>query len=114
VVRRTNFCEVGCRLNRLGLARRVAVCAVREIETIGYFSPDSSHCETFAREMSAVLGVEVEPVGQPEDAIGVDNADMRGSARVDAPRPETQSQWAQFRREGAPLTAQIAGPTTAS
>src|SRR5712691_2861696 len=43
-------------------AQLMAACAVREIETIRCFSPDSGRCETFAREMSATLGVEVEPV----------------------------------------------------
>src|SRR6516165_352834 len=38
-------------------AQLMAACAVREIETICCFSPDSSHCETFARDMSATLGI---------------------------------------------------------
>src|SRR5260221_5962230 len=50
-------------------AQLMAVCIVRAVETIRCFSPDSIHCETFAQEMSATLGVEVIPVGQPEDAI---------------------------------------------
>jgi alanine dehydrogenase len=64
-------------------AQLMAVCAVREIETIRCFSPDSDHCETFAREMSAVLGVEVEPVGQPEDAIGAVDIAMCATNSVD-------------------------------
>jgi alanine dehydrogenase len=64
-------------------AQLMAVCAVREIETIRYFSPDSSHCETFAREMSAVLGVVVEPVAQPEDAIGAVDIAMCATNSVD-------------------------------
>ena len=50
-------------------AQLMAVCIVRAVETIRCFSPDSSHCDTFAQEMSATLGVEVIPGGQPEDAI---------------------------------------------
>jgi alanine dehydrogenase len=64
-------------------AQLMAVCAVREIETIRCFSPDSSHCETFARKMSAVLGVEVEPVGQPEGAIGTVDIAMCATNSVD-------------------------------
>jgi alanine dehydrogenase len=48
----------------------VAACAVREIKTIRCFSPNRGHCQTFAREMSALLGVAVEPADQPEDAVG--------------------------------------------
>ena len=33
-------------------------------------APTASHREAFAREMSALLGIAVEPVAQPEDAIG--------------------------------------------
>jgi alanine dehydrogenase len=64
-------------------AQLMAVCAVREIETIRCFSPDSSHCEAFAREMSAVLGVKVKPVGQPEDAIGTVDIAMCATNSVD-------------------------------
>ena len=51
-------------------AQLMAVCAVRQIKTIRCFSPNRDHCDTFAREMSAKLGVETISVGQPEDAIG--------------------------------------------
>lgn len=47
----------------------MAVCAVRDIETIRCFSPDRTRREAFAAEMSNVLGITVEPVEQPEDAI---------------------------------------------
>ena len=47
----------------------MAACAVREIETIRCFSPDRTRREAFAAEMSTVLGIAVEPVEQPEDAI---------------------------------------------
>src|SRR5207302_2044770 len=50
-------------------AQLMAVCAVREIETIRCFSPDPGHRKAFASSMSTALGVEVEPVAQPEDAI---------------------------------------------
>ena len=50
-------------------AQLMAACAVRDIETIRCFSPNPQNREAFAKEMSALLGVEVIPVGQPEDAI---------------------------------------------
>src|SRR6185295_8407148 len=51
-------------------AQLMAVCAVRDIKTIRCFSPNREHCEAFAREMTGALGVEVVPVGQPEEAVG--------------------------------------------
>src|ERR1051326_6838001 len=50
-------------------AQLMAVCAVRDIKTIRCFSPNRERREAFAREMSGVLGVEVVPVQQPEDAL---------------------------------------------
>ena len=50
-------------------AQLMAACAVREIETIRCFSPNARNREAFAAAMSATLGVEVVPVGQPEEAI---------------------------------------------
>ncbi len=64
-------------------AQLMAVCVVRAVETIRCFSPDSSHCDTFAQEMSATLGVEVIPVGQPEDAIGAVDIAMCATNSVD-------------------------------
>ena len=50
-------------------AQLMAVCAVRDIKTIRCFSPNPERREVFARDMSEALGVEVLPVGQPEDAV---------------------------------------------
>jgi len=50
-------------------AQLMAVCAVRPIETIRCFSPNAQNRETFAREMTALLGVPVTPVDSPEAAI---------------------------------------------
>jgi len=47
----------------------MAVCAVRKISRIRCFSPNAEHCRAFAESVSAALGIPVEPVGQPEDAI---------------------------------------------
>src|SRR5215472_2271546 len=50
-------------------AQLMAACAARDIESIRCFSPTKANREAFSKEMSVLLGVEVEPVGQPEDAI---------------------------------------------
>jgi alanine dehydrogenase len=47
----------------------MAVCAVRAIEAIRCYSPNPTNREAFSKQMSAVLGVEVVPVDQTEDAI---------------------------------------------
>jgi len=46
-----------------------AVCVARDIEVICCFSPNRDHCAAFAREMSPVLGIAVEPVDRPEEAV---------------------------------------------
>jgi ornithine cyclodeaminase/alanine dehydrogenase-like protein (mu-crystallin family) len=61
----------------------MAACAVREIRTIRCFSPNRGHCETFAGEMSALLGIAVEPVTQPEDAIGGADIAMCATNSID-------------------------------
>jgi alanine dehydrogenase len=55
-------------------AQLMAACAMRTIKTIRCFSPNYDHCEAFAREMTATLGVDVEPVARAQDAI--DSADI--------------------------------------
>jgi alanine dehydrogenase len=55
-------------------AQLMAVCAVRPIEAIRCFSPNPANREAFSRQMSALLGVDVIPVAQTEDAI--DGADI--------------------------------------
>jgi ornithine cyclodeaminase/alanine dehydrogenase-like protein (mu-crystallin family) len=52
----------------------MAVCAVRKIDQIRCFSPNRDNREAFSRQMSEMLGVEVIPVEQTEEAIG--NADI--------------------------------------
>ncbi|HLH97577.1 MAG TPA: ornithine cyclodeaminase family protein [Xanthobacteraceae bacterium] len=47
----------------------MAVCAVRDIETIRCFSPNRANREAFSRQMSEMLGIEVRPVDQTEEAI---------------------------------------------
>jgi len=56
-------------------AQLMAVCAVRNISRIRCFSPSAQNRAAFSRQMSEMLGVEVVPVGQPEEAVkGVDIA----------------------------------------
>ena len=50
-------------------AQLMAACAVRDIAVVRCFSPNAANRELFAQEMSATLGVPVEAVGQPEEAI---------------------------------------------
>jgi ornithine cyclodeaminase/alanine dehydrogenase-like protein (mu-crystallin family) len=50
-------------------AQLMAACAVRDIQAIRCFSPNAEHCAAFAANMSALLGVEVQPVDGPEEAI---------------------------------------------
>jgi alanine dehydrogenase len=64
-------------------AQLMAVCAVRDIEAIRCFSPNRDHCAAFAREMSDVLGIAVEPVGQPEDAVGPADIAMCATNSID-------------------------------
>ncbi|MEE8279776.1 MAG: ornithine cyclodeaminase family protein [Alphaproteobacteria bacterium] len=45
------------------------ICAVRGFGAIRCFSPNADRREAFAREMSPRLGVEVAPVGSPEEAV---------------------------------------------
>jgi alanine dehydrogenase len=61
----------------------MAVCAVRSIETIRCFSPNRDHRAAFAREMSSALGIAVEPVDQPEDAIGSADIAMCATNSID-------------------------------
>jgi alanine dehydrogenase len=64
-------------------AQLMAACAMRNIKTIRCFSPDYGHCEAFAHEMTATLGVEVEPVARPQDAIGTADIVMCATNSVD-------------------------------
>src|SRR5215470_18100686 len=55
-------------------AQLMAACAVREVKSIRCFSPNRENREAFAKSMSALLGIEVVPVDQPEEAVH--NADI--------------------------------------
>ena len=54
-----------------GMARTYleAICAVRQIRVCNVYSPTAAHRESYAREMSQKLGIEVVPVDRAEDAV---------------------------------------------
>jgi alanine dehydrogenase len=60
-----------CILGSGGMARAHAatLCAVRSIKTIGVFSPNQEHRETFAHEIGAKLGIEVRVHARPDEAV---------------------------------------------
>src|SRR5258707_1324701 len=64
-------------------AQLMAACAVRKIEMIRCFSPNRDHCTAFAREMSSALGVEIDPVDRPEDAINSADIVMCATNSID-------------------------------
>jgi len=47
----------------------MAACAVRDIKTIRCFSPTREKREAFCKEMSGILGIEVQSVDHPEAAL---------------------------------------------
>ena len=53
-------------------AQLMAACTVRDIQAIRCFSPNTENCAAFAAKMSALLGVEVEPVDGPRTRSGAD------------------------------------------
>ncbi|HTP90387.1 MAG TPA: ornithine cyclodeaminase family protein [Xanthobacteraceae bacterium] len=65
-------------------AQLMAVCAVRGIENIRCFSPNPENRTAFSRQMSEMLGVEVTPVGQPEEAVKGADIVMCSSNSLDA------------------------------
>ncbi|HEY7296795.1 MAG TPA: ornithine cyclodeaminase family protein [Xanthobacteraceae bacterium] len=65
-------------------AQLMAACAVRDIKSIRCFSPTGANREAFCRQMSATLGIEVQPVGQPEEAISGADIAMCASNSLDA------------------------------
>jgi alanine dehydrogenase len=64
-------------------AQLMAACAVRKITSVRCFSPTKERREAFAQEMSALLGVEVTAVDQPETAIGRADIAMCASNSLD-------------------------------
>jgi ornithine cyclodeaminase/alanine dehydrogenase-like protein (mu-crystallin family) len=56
---------------------------VRDVETIRCFSPNPENRDTFATTMSALLGVRVDPVAEPETAIKGADIVMCASNSID-------------------------------
>jgi len=61
----------------------MAACSVRNIKEIRCFSPTRVHREAFAQQMTKMLGIEVKPVEQPEDAIAGADIAMCASSSLD-------------------------------
>ena len=64
-------------------AQLMAACAVRKIASVRCFSPTKDRREAFAKEMSALLGIEVTAVDQPETAIAGSDIAMCASNSLD-------------------------------
>jgi alanine dehydrogenase len=64
-------------------AQLTAACAVRDVETIRCFSPNPENRDTFATTMSALLGVRVDAVAEPEAAIKGADIVMCASNSID-------------------------------
>jgi alanine dehydrogenase len=64
-------------------AQLMAACAVRKIASVRCFSPTKDRREAFATEMSALLGIEVTAVDQPETAIAGSDIAMCASNSLD-------------------------------
>jgi alanine dehydrogenase len=64
-------------------AQLMAACAVRKIASVRCFSPTKERREAFATEMSALLGIEVTAVDQPEAAIAGSDIAMCASNSLD-------------------------------
>ncbi len=74
-----------------GMARSYAeaICEVRPIERIQVFSPTKANRETYAKEMKEQLGLEVQPVDSPEQAVkGVDIVTMATDSLIPVMKPQ--------------------------
>ena len=45
-----------------------AIRLVRDVDSVKVWSRDPTRCEAFSQNMQAALGIEIQPVRQPEDA----------------------------------------------
>lgn len=67
-----------------------AVCAVRPIKSARVFSPTPAHRESFAKRMSARLGIDVKPVAEAAEAVrGCDIVIAASSAKT----PILKGEW---------------------
>jgi alanine dehydrogenase len=75
-----------------GMARTYAdaICQVRGIEKIRVFSPTKTNRENYAREMEAKLGISIEAVDRPENAVrGADIAALTTDSLI----PVIKGEW---------------------
>ena len=84
--------EVVGMLGSGGMARTYleAFCAVRPIKRCNVYSPTKANREAFAEEMSAKLGIEVEPMAGAREAVM--GADILSSA-TDSMSPTFEADW---------------------
>jgi len=67
---------------------------LRSLEVIRVFSPTAAHREAFAAEMTAALGIEVVPVGSPEEAVrDMDVVDLLAPGHYDVREPLLEAGW---------------------
>ena len=71
-------------------AQLMAVAAVRKLSTVRCFSPNRDNREAFARNLSPVIGVEIEPVGAPEDAVAGADIALCATSSIE---PVFQPEW---------------------
>jgi ornithine cyclodeaminase/alanine dehydrogenase len=76
-----------------------ALCRVREIRLVKVYSPNSQHRNSFAKEMSKNLGLEVVPVENPKFAVK--NSDIVVTA-TNSKKPVLNGRWLE---EGVHLNA---------
>jgi len=68
----------------------MAVCAVRPIRQINFYSPNRAHREKFAVEMSRILEMDVVPVESPREVVR--GADIV-TAATNAVEPVLEGEW---------------------
>jgi len=75
-----------------GMARTFleAFCVVRPIKRVKVFSPTKANRETYAREMSQKLGIEIEPVASAREAVK--GADILSTC-TDSMTPTFDAEW---------------------
>jgi alanine dehydrogenase len=82
-----------------------AVCAVRSIKSVKVFSPTAAHRESFARQMSAKLAIEVTAVDAAENAVrGFDIVIAASSSKQPIVRGEWLSSGAHINGIGSHTT----------
>jgi ornithine cyclodeaminase/alanine dehydrogenase-like protein (mu-crystallin family) len=63
----------------------LSLAVVKKLRHIKVFSPNEEHRTDFARDISAETGVDVEPVGSPQEAVRGVDVIVTGAGRHDGP-----------------------------